>query len=143
MRKSIEVAAKMFAMTTLCLMSLGVAGCAGNAAETTDLTGMWSGSFMTDNAVASMGTLTFDLTENEGTHAVSGTVTGMASGVALSGTFTGSVTDGKLNGSVAVTAPIMTMLAFPNATISGDTITGNINISDPLKASGSFTLKRQ
>jgi hypothetical protein len=100
----------------------------------TSITGTWTGTFTTDNALASAGNFSFDFTEDASTHAVTGpftgTVTAGASGTAFEGTFTGTHTDDKLMGTVAVTQPtgVTGNFNFDDATIANSTIMGAFDI---------------
>jgi hypothetical protein len=131
-------------LVALIMIALAPAGCATDATgggEST-ITGKWSGNFTTDNALAPMGTFSFDFTE-DASHAVNATFSGSAMGNALAGTFTGTHENGKLQGTVSVTSPLSMSLAFPDATVDADSITGSFSISMPVTANGNFTLDRQ
>jgi len=121
------------------------------------LTGRWSGSFTTDNALASAGDFTFDFTEDATSHAVTGpftgTVTAGATGTAFMGTFTGSRADMTLTGTVAITEPagVTGTFGFDAATITGsnggDMIAGNFDIDVmysgiAVQGTGGYTIAR-
>jgi hypothetical protein len=125
------------------------------------VTGRWKGTFMTDNALVSMGDFTFDLTEDTTSHAVTGPFTGaVTAGVAgtmFQGTFTSARSGAMLlNGSIAINQPAGVTGTFDlqPATItgtgasSGDTVKGMFKINVvysgiPLMANGSYTITKQ
>ena len=100
----------------------------------TSITGTWTGTFTTDNALASAGNFSFNFTEDASSHAVTGpftgTVTAGATGTAFQGNFTGMHTDDKLMGTVEVTQPtgVTGNFNFDDATIANSTIMGGFNI---------------